>query len=170
MHIYTCRLRSYVHVPVFFLCTRCIAVNRCTFDRNSRIVGVPVAWRGRADQGVWQWERLLSSKWGGTLRIIGFRAFFSWLRVYCSSPMVGTEAYRVAFERGNREGGACSLRDGTIGWVRGTSHLDIMSLVSPQRGPLLCAPKVPAEYIVGGTHARTTSFGDLRRRCRLHCL
>lgn len=34
-----------------------------------------------------------------------------------------------------------------------------------QRGPLLCARKVPAEYIVGGTHARTTSFGDLRRRC-----
>lgn len=41
--------------------------------------------------------------------------------------------------KGGREGGACSLRVGTIGWMRGTSHLDIMRLVSPTWSIVMCS-------------------------------
>lgn len=48
--------------------------------------------------------------------------------------------------KGGREGGACSLRGGTTGWVRGTSHPDIMSLVSPTWFIVMCSKST------GGVH------------------
>lgn len=91
--------------------------------------------------------------------------------------------YRPSVPRLSRDGGgrivSSGVRKGDEGWgevgcaVCATERAAECAvrpiLVSRasfhQRGPLLCARKVPAEYIVGGTHARTTSFGDLRRRC-----
>jgi len=111
--VYTCRLKG---AYLYFLRAPDISLSIAAFDQNSRIVGGSgcLARQGRPRDP----REVALEQVGEQLRIgvvWKFRAFFSRLRVYCSSPMVGTEAYRVAFERGNREGGACSLRDGTIG-------------------------------------------------------
>lgn len=65
------------------------------------------------------------------------------------TAVVGVESYRVALERGApgaRRGGVRGLRDGTSGWVRGTSHPGITSLVSPTWSIVMCSKST------GGVH------------------
>lgn len=137
-----------------------LAISKPKFSSSE----VPVAWQSTPEQKVAL--RVVS---GGRLRAGSGagseRSFTGW--GYRDSPMVGIQPYRVAFERGvgrveravcaAERPAECAVRPIQISWA--SFH---------QRGSLLCARKVLAEYIVGGTHAHTTSFGDLRRRCHLH--
>lgn len=74
-----------------------------------------------------------------------FRTFFYRLSVPQFADG-GGRTVSSSVRKGGREGGACSLRDGTTGWVRGTSHLDIMSLVSPTWSIVMCSKST------GGVH------------------
>lgn len=85
---------------------------------------------------------------GGRLRTgsgAEFRAFFYRLSVPHFADG-GGRTVSSGVRKGGREGGACSLRGGTTDWVRGTSHPDITSLVSPTWSIVMCSKST------GGVH------------------